>query len=566
MISPGTDGLHPSPLETTEDRVKHRSITMALLAACLLARTGWAQEHAHSHGEEEALGTVHFPTSCQGVEAEFTRAVALLHSFGYEEARRAFEGVAARDPGCGMAYWGIAMTWYHPIWAPPTAEDLARGRAAALKADELGAKTDRERGYISAIGVFYRDSERLDHRTRANAYKAAMEELSRRFPDDHEATIFYALEVRATAPEDDPTYSEQRKAAKILNGLLPLEPNHPGIAHYMIHSFDYPTLAEEALPAARAYAKIAPSSPHALHMPSHIFTRLGLWQESIDSNLASADAARRLVAQRHPGATSFDALHALDYLEYAYLQVGDTPRARRVREEAEAAKTFDEPAFQAGYALCAIPARWSLEQRDWKAAAQLEPSSAALPWPQMPYAPAITSFAQALGAARSGRLDRARSALADLERIHASLQKSRVPGPYDWAGQVESMRLAAAAWAAYGEGRKDAAVELARSAALLEEKTGKNPVTPGAPLPARELFADMLLEMGRPAEALVEYDAALREAPNRFNSLYGAARAAELAKKPERARELYAKLVGQCVPDSSRPELAQARRALAAGN
>jgi tetratricopeptide (TPR) repeat protein len=539
---------------------------MAFFAACLLASSAAAQEHAHSHGEEETLGTVHFPTSCQGAAAEFTRAVALLHSFGYEEARRAFEGVAARDPACGMAYWGIAMTWYHPIWAPPTAEDLARGRAAASKAEQLSAKTERERGYISAIGVFYRDSERVDHKTRANAYKAAMEELSLRLPDDHEATIFYALEVRATAPEDDPTYSEQRKAARILNGLLPLEPNHPGIAHYMIHSFDYPALAQEALPAARAYAKIAPSSPHALHMPSHIFTRLGLWQESIDSNVASADAARRLVARRHPGATSFDALHALDYLEYAYLQVGDAPRARTVREEAEAAKTFDEPAFQAGYALCAIPARWALEQRDWKAAAELEPSSAALPWPQMSYAPAITFFAQALGAARSLRLDRARSALAELERIHAALQKSPVPGPYDWAGQVESMHLAAAAWIAYGEGRKDAAVELARSAAVLEEKTGKNPVTPGAPLPARELLADMLLEMGRPAEALAEYDAALREAPNRFNSLSGAARAAELAKKPDRARELYAKLADQCVADSSRPELAQARRVLEAGS
>src|SRR5262249_22498171 len=301
-------------------------------------------------------GTVHFPTSCRGVDAEFTRAVALLHSFGYEESRRAFESVASKDPSCGMAWWGIAMTWYHPIWAPPTKEELARGAAAAAKAAELSAKTDRERGYVESIGVFYKDSETVRHDTRAAAYKAALGDLARRLPDDHEATIFWALEIRATAPENDPTYAEQRKAAKILNDLLPVEPKHPGIAHYMIHSFDYPALASEALPAARAYAKIAPSSPHALHMPSHIFTRLGLWKESIDSNLASAEAARRLVAKRHPGATAFDTLHALDYLEYAYLQTGDARGARQALEETAAAKTFDEPSFAAGYAIAAVPA------------------------------------------------------------------------------------------------------------------------------------------------------------------------------------------------------------------
>ena len=299
-----------------------------VLAAAFLALAARApgQEHQHAHDAGEQLGAVHFPTSCRGVDADFTRAVALLHSFGYEESRRAFETVAAKDPACGMAFWGVAMTWYHPIWAPPNPKELAAGAAAAQKAQELGAGTDRERGYIAAIGTFYRDWQERNHNARANDYKAAMEALAKRFPDDHEATIFYALEVRATAPENDPTYAEQKRAAKLLNDLLPLEPNHPGIAHYMIHAFDYPALASEALPAARAYAKIAPSSPHALHMPSHIFTRLGLWQESIDSNLASADAARRLVALRHPGASSFDALHALDYLEYAYLQVGGRRR------------------------------------------------------------------------------------------------------------------------------------------------------------------------------------------------------------------------------------------------
>ena len=539
-----------------------RRILHISIVALFVAGPATAQEHQHRHGEAEALGTVHFPTSCRNVDAEFTRAVALLHSFGYAESRRAFEEVLAKDPSCAIAGWGVAMTWYHPIWVPPTLEDLAAGRAAATRASAIGAGTDRERGYIAAIGAFYGDSERLDHRTRALAYRDAMERLSVEFPDDHEARIFYALALLGSAPPGDATFANQKKAAAILNGLLPEEPRHPGIAHYMIHAFDYPPLAADALPAARAYARIAPASPHALHMPSHIFTRLGLWQESIGSNIASADAARRLVAKRYPGRASFDALHALDYLEYAYLQIGDEAEARRVLEEAATAKTFDEPNFAAPYALAAIPARWTLERRDWMAAAELEPPVADFPWQIVPYAPAITFYARALGASRSGRPDRARADLGELERLHASLQRAPIPGPYDWTGQVESMRLAAAAWAAYADGRKDEALTIARSAAELEEKTGKHPVTPGAVLPARELLGDLLLATGRPAQALVEYEASLREAPGRFNSLYGAARAAELSQRPERAKELYGELLKQAVAGSPRPELARARRAL----
>ena len=335
-------------------------LSIGFTAGLLLAPASPAQEHQHSHGEMEALGSVHFPTSCRGVDAEFTRAVALLHSFGYEESRRAFEAVAAKDPSCAMAYWGIAMTWYHPIWAPPNSQELAAGTAAARKAAELDAKTERERGYIAAIGAFYRDSDRLDHQARARAYSDAIGQLSKQLPDDHEAQIFYALSLLGTAPPGDASFANQKQAAAILNSLLPLEPQHPGIAHYMIHSFDYPELAADALPAARAYSRIAPDSPHALHMPSHIFTRLGLWQDSIASNLASADAGRRLVARRHPGAASMDTLHALDYLEYAYLQIGDEAAAREVLAEAAAAKTFDDPRFSAGYALAAIPARFAL--------------------------------------------------------------------------------------------------------------------------------------------------------------------------------------------------------------
>lgn len=543
-----------------EAAMKRLFFSIGFTAALLLAPAAPADEHQHSQGETEALGKVNFSTSCREVDAEFTRAVALLHSFGYEEARRGFEAVAAKDPSCAMAYWGIAMTWYHPIWAPPNSQELAAGTAAARKAAELDAKTERERGYIVAIGVFYRDSDRLDHQARARAYSDAVGQLAKQLPDDHEVQIFHALSLLGTAPPGDASFANQKKAAAILNSLLPVEPQHPGIAHYMIHSFDYPQLAADALPAARAYSRIAPDSPHALHMPSHIFTRLGLWQDSIASNLASADAGRRLVARRHPGAASMDTLHALDYLEYAYLQIGDEAAAREVLAEAAAARTFDDPTFAAGYALAAIPARFALERRDWKAAAQLEPPSAVLAWASFPYASAITYFAQAIGGSRLGQLERARSALRQIEAVHAGLQKAPIPGPYDWTSQVESARLAAAAWLAFAEGRKDEAVQLARAAAMLEEETGKHPVTPGAPLPARELLGDMLLEMGQPAEALAAYEASLREAPNRFNSLYGAARAAERSQDTDRARDLYAALLEHCVADSPRPELAEARR------
>ena len=543
----------------------NKMLAAIVVAAAVAPSARAQQEHEHSHGAAEQLGTVHFPTSCRpDVAEEFTRGVALLHSFGYEESRLAFQAVAEKDPSCGMAYWGIAMTYYHPIWAAPSPEELAAGKAASVQALDHPAKTERENGYIAAIAAFYSHEQRLDHGARAAAYRDAMEALSRRDPGDHEATIFYALSLLGTAPPSDPSHATQKKAAAILNGLLPSEPEHPGIAHYMIHAFDYPDLADEALPAARAYSKIAPSAPHALHMPSHIFTRLGLWRESIASNLASAEAGDRLMEKRHPGATHSDTLHAFDYLEYAYLQLGDQTRARKILEKAAAAHRVDERTFSVSYALDAIPARWALERRDWKAASELaDPAED----PAAPYAPALTYFAQALGAARSGRLDRSREALERLGAIQASVAKTPIPGPYNWANQIEAMRLSAEAWAAFAQGRKDEAVATARAAAELDEKTGKHPVTPGALLPPRELLGDMLLEMGKPAEALAEYEAALRQAPNRFNGLYGAARAAELSHQPARARELYGKLAAQCGPESAseRPELARARRYLEKG-
>lgn len=528
------------------------------LSAALVSGAGAQEEHSQ-HGESEALGSVHFPVTCEaGVQAAFTRAVALLHSFGYEEARKSFAKVAEQDPRCGMASWGIAMTYYHPIWAPPTATELAAGASAADNADAVGARSDREKHYITAIGAFYRNFGRVEHRTRALAYEDAMQDLARRYPDDHEASAFYALALLGTAPPGDATFAAQKQAADILNGLLIKEPQHPGAIHYLIHAYDYPPLAAMVLPAARTYAKVAPSSPHALHMPSHIFTRLGLWSESIESNLASANTARRLVARTSPGATSFDALHALDYLEYAYLQTGNEPKARQVREEAATARKFDDPSFAAGYALAAIPARFALERRRWDEAGKLAAPDASLPWENFPYARAITYFAQALGSVRSGEPKHAYAALANLEEVHAALVKSPVPGPYDWAGQVDSMRLAAAAWVAYSEGRRSEAVDLARNAADLEDRVGKHPVTPGAVLPARELLADLLREMGRPGEALQQYELSLSVAPNRFNSLYGAAQSAEASGASPKAMQLYAKLAENC-GSSNRAEVERAR-------
>ena len=523
--------------------MKVPAVSLSLLL-CLSVSAAAQESHAHHHGPDESLGRVNFPTSCsEATRADFTRGLAFLHSFGYEESRDSFTAAASKDPSCGIALWGVAMTHWHQYWAPPSPPELAAGRAASEKATAVGAKTDREKGYIAAIAAFYKDSDKVDHRTRALAYKAAMEDLSKRFPDDHDALIFYALSLLATAPPSDTTYANQKKAAEILNGLLATDPEHPGVAHYLIHSFDYPALASLALPAARSYSKIAPSSAHAQHMPSHIFTRLGLWQESIDSNLASAATARRYVARSHPGAESYDAAHAMDYLEYAYLQIGDEAKAKQIVEQAAAVKTFDDPSFAAGYAIAAIPARYLLERRRWDEAARLEPPKQQLPWERYSYAQAITPFAQALGAARTGQKEKAKAALARIEEVHATLVKTPIPGPYDWASEVEAMRLAASAWLAFADGKNEEALSLARSGADLEDKTGKHPVTPGSILPARELLGDLLMEMKKPAEAMAEYEKSLKETPNRFNGLYGAARAAELSGNPEKARTMYAKLL-----------------------
>jgi tetratricopeptide (TPR) repeat protein len=514
------------------------------------------QMHPHKHEMGEKLGRVNFTVSCnKAAQQQFNRAVALLHSFWYDEAERGFIEATKADPKCGMGSWGVAMSLYHPVWQPPNRTELQNGSAAVAKAVMIGARTQREKDYIAAIETFYKDSDRLDHRTRSIAYEKAMEQLYLRYPKDNEAAVFYALALLGTALPTDKTYMNQKKAAEILNKVLVQEPQHPGVAHYLIHSFDYPALANLALAAARSYSKIAPDSPHALHMPSHIFIRLGLWQESIESNVASATAARKYASLK-------DEIHAMDYLAYAYLQAAQDGKVKELADAVYGMDKFDAHIFQAAYALAAIPARYALERRRWAEAAALKVPVASFPWNKFSYAEAILYFARSLGASRTG--DTA-AASKDVERL-AAIQKSLTEAKEDyWATQVEIQRLAAAAWLAQAEGKPEEALKLMRSAADLEDSTDKHPVTPGAIIPARELLGELLLELRQPQQALKEFEASLLVAPNRFNGLYGAAKAAELSGDRNKAAKFYAKLLSLSEKsDGQRVELQAARTFLAA--
>lgn len=533
-----------------------RFVVPAALAFCIGSVSGFAQEtHPHKHELSEKLGRVNFATSCsKPAQEKFNRAVALLHSFWYDAAEKGFAEAATIDPKCGIGHWGVAMSWYHPVWQPPTKVELQNGIAAAEKASLVSAGTQREKDYIAAIATFYKDSDKLDHRTRALAYEKAMEQLHVRYPADREAGVFYALALLGTALPTDKTYANQKKAAGILNKVLAAEPNHPGVAHYIIHSFDYPALADLALAAARSYSKIAPDSPHALHMPSHIFIRLGLWPESIESNIASAAAGRK-------HASAKDEIHAIDYLAYAYLQTAQDGKAKELNDAVYAMNKVDAQIFQVAYALAAIPARYTLERRQWAEAAALKVPVEGFPWNKFSYAEAHVHFARSLGASRSG--DTA-AASASIERL-AAMRKSLAEAKEDyWATQVEIQRLGASAWLAHAEGKRDEALKLMRAAADLEDTTEKHPVTPGSILPARELLGELLLELREPQQALKEFEASMRVLPNRFNGLYGAARAAEGAGDRNKASGFYAKLTALGERgDGSRPELQAAKKFLA---
>jgi tetratricopeptide (TPR) repeat protein len=541
------------------------SLGTALLACAFAAAGAAAQEkdQSHHHARPEKLGTVSFPTSCApAVQAPFARAVALLHSFWYDEAEKAFNQVAVLDPACAMAHWGVAMSLYHPIWAAPTPAELQRGQEAVARARTAAVPTERERDYVGAIEAFFRDAATADHRSRAVAYEKAMERVYQRYPDDREAAIFYSLALLGTAPPSDKTYANQKKAGEILNRVLPAQPDHPGVAHYLIHSFDYPQLADLALPAARSYSKIAESSPHALHMPSHIFVRLGLWDDSIRANEDSAAAARAHVQKTLPGGHSFDELHAVDYLVYAFLQQGRDARAREMLERIRTVERIDNPNFAAAYALAAVPARYALERARWAEAGALAVAPASFPWAKFPYAEAITHFARAVGAARSGDAVTARQAVERLEALHKAAIDATMAY---WPDQIEIQRRAAAGWLARAEGRNDDALRLMKEAVELEAATDKHPVTPGVVVPARELLADLLMDLGRPAEALADYEASLAIAPNRLYPLSGAVRAADAAGQREKARTHYATLEKLSAKgDGVRPELTKLKASLKA--
>lgn len=514
-----------------------------LIAASVLALASPSEEPAHDHGPQ--LGKVSFETTCKPqAEALFRRGLSWLHSFGYPQAERSFSDAVKVDPSCAIAHWGAAISYYHPLWYPPTPADLQNAAIALSKARRTGARSQRERDYVSALGAFYDNAATVDHNSRVRAYGSAMAQLHQRYPDDRDAAALYALSLIAAGTLDnDPAYRLEKQAGAILNTLFEAEPDHPGVAHYLIHGFDYPALASLALPAARRYASIAPDSSHAHHMPSHIFTRLGLWDESIHSNRAAESSARAWSAANGMPATSDQRLHAMDYLTYAYLQTGRDSEAMLVLDQLKAIDRVEPASQTAAYALTAIPARVLLERRQWREAASFvfpRHLSSLEVLADFKWAEANIAFAKAVGAARSGDQIAAREMVARLVAIEANLVVAA--GEYDWRKQVAIERQIAEAWLASTEGRKDEAIRIMRAAADLDDATEKHPVTPGAVLPAREQLAEMLLEQGRPAEALAEFEASLRRAPRRLAGLFGAARSARLFGASSKTDRYYVEL------------------------
>ena len=521
-------------------------------------------------GDLRTAGTVDFPVSCApAARAEFIRGVALLHSFFYEEARRIFTDVAEKDPTCATAQWGIAMSWWHPIWTPPTPDEMSAGKAAADKAMAMKAGTDRERRFITALNAYYNTPDSpttgevgqschgpVGPPDRVIAYEKAMRKLYDRYPEDFETQAFYALAVLSVgyATPTDTSLAKQLQAAAILEKLWKKAPNHPGVVHYLIHSYDYPALAERGLPAARAYGLIAPWVPHALHMPSHIFTRLGMWEESVAANRSAAEAARAYAAMRHRDATEAEELHDLDYMAYSYLQEGQDAKAKEIVDfAATVRKTNPELEFIAAYALAAIPSRYALERNDWADAAALRIS--ALPhWSSFPFLEALFEYSHALGRAHTGDLVGARKAMDRMRQLRDATADPK----FDYfKRQLDLQMQAASAWVAYGDGMKEDAVDLLRRAADAEDILGKHPVSPGALVPAREQLGDLLLKMDRPKEAQREFEAALKIYPGRFRGLYGAAQAAEQIGEREKAQHYYAKLTEQTAKaDGSRTRTA----------
>jgi hypothetical protein len=537
-----------------------RVVCASAAAVLLFTVAGFAQDDLHGHHAVERLGTVHFETSCSPrAQPEFDRAVSLLHSFEFGAAIAAFDAALKADPSCAIAEWGIALShWGNPFGVGMrSASEIQQGLAAVERGRTIGATSDRERAYIDAAAMLYADADRRPQRARVEAYRDAMRELMRRYADDTEAAIFFALSLTAAEDLGDKTYASRLQAGAILEPLFEKYPDHPGLAHYIIHSYDVPALSARALEAAKRYARIAPSAPHALHMPSHTFTRVGMWQESIDTNVASARVAK-------DQNVTAEELHATDYQMYAYLQTAQDAAAKRLLDDLPSiAARFDHgavasaaPPSAAHYAIAAIPARWALERGAWAEAVRLGIRPGGLP-----YTEALTEFARAIGAARSGDVAAARAALARLDGLRG---RQAATNETYWTEQIDIQRQAAAAWIAFAEGRRADALEKMGAAAGAEDRTEKAAVTPGPLVPAREQLGEMLLESQDPRAALAAFEATLKREPNRFRTLYGAARAAAQSGDSAAAGRYYEQLVAMCARASApeRRELQQARAAL----
>jgi tetratricopeptide (TPR) repeat protein len=518
-------------------KAKHLILVAGLTAA--LAGSALGQQ-------DEKLGKLSFPTSCDPkVQAEFERGVAMIHSYWFLIARRTFEGVLQQDPNCAIAYWGIALDLLNNSLAvvPPRA-DAEAAWAALEKARAVGAKTQRERDWIEALSAYFRDHDKTPVNARLAAYNAAMEQLAQRYPDDYEAQVFYALTLQASASPADTTYANQRKSAALLEKLYQANPQHPGVTHFLIHAYDYHPLAEQGIPAARRYAGIAPAVPHARHMPSHIYSMVGMWEESIASNASAIEIQP-------------DYYHAADFSVYAHLQLAQDAKAKALTDKSLAtADRGDRPVTFVNFtARNAMPARYVLERADWAAAAALAFTPSQYPQPD-----SLTRFTRGLGMARIGDVAGARAEIEAIKALRAALEKSNQSY---WADRSEEQMLAISAFIALKEGARDQAVKLMRAAADGEDGSVKHVAMENRLYPMRELYADLLLEAGQPAAALAEYETALQQTPNRYRALLGIARAANAAGDRTKATEYYGRLVGLAKnADTDRPETREAKEFL----
>ena len=509
--------------------------------------------------EGEIFGSVSFTASVpDSLKKDFNIAIALLHSFEYNESEKMFARIIERSPDCAMAYWGVAMSNFHALWAPPTEAELQKGAKAIELARSINNKTKRETDYIEALAKFFENAGHADHHSRVLSFENAMEKLYQTYPDDLEAGVFYALALDAAADPTDKTYTKQKKAFSILNPMFQKEPLHPGLAHYIIHNCDYPALAELALPAARKYASIAPASAHAQHMPSHIFTRLGLWDECIQSNLVSVSSARCYASKAKIKGHWDEELHGIDYLVYAYLQKGDDEQARQQADYLQSIHEVDGINFKTAYAFAAIPARYALEKKMWKEAAALSLHPTDFPWEKFPWQESIIHFARVIGAVHLNNVKEAKTELENLKSLYDKLVK-QIDKKQESA-QVAIQIKTSEGWIEYKLRNNEKALAMMQEAADMEDGTEKHPVTPGEVIPARELYAEMLLEMNKPDLALENFELDLKTHSNRFNGLYGAAMAAEMAGNKDKAIVYFKKLIEIADPENCRrPELNHAK-------